>query len=65
MTNYEIEFLNKIRQSIPVFFDKLFKLITNLGGQEILILVILVVYFVFSKKNRTKTSLYNLCLFAI
>lgn len=56
MTNYEIEFLNKIRQSIPVFFDKLFKLITNLGGQEILILVILVVYFVFSKKIGQKLA---------
>ncbi|MCK9471246.1 MAG: phosphatase PAP2 family protein [Bacilli bacterium] len=56
MTNFEIEILNKIRENISSFFDSLFKFITNFGGQEILILTILVVYFVFSKKQGQRIA---------
>lgn len=50
MTNFEIDIINRIRESITPFFDSLFKFITNFGGQEVLILAIVIVYFVFSKK---------------
>lgn len=50
MTNFEIEILNKIRENISEFFESIFKFITNFGGQEILILAIVIIYFVFSKK---------------
>lgn len=50
MTNFEIEILNKIRENISPFFESIFKFITNFGGQEILILAIVIIYFVFSKK---------------
>lgn len=56
MTNFEIEFLNKIREGISSFFDSLFEILTYLGGQEILILVIVVVYFVFSKKQGQRIA---------
>ena len=50
MSNFEIELLNKIRENVSPFFESLFNFFTNFGGQEILILVIIVIYFVFSKK---------------
>src|SRR5690554_19348 len=50
MSNFEIELLNRIRENVSPFFESLFNFFTNLGGQEILILVIIVIYFVFSKK---------------
>lgn len=50
MANFEIDLLNKIRDSISPILDSIFEVITFIGGQEILILVIVTVYFVFSKK---------------
>ena len=50
MTNFEIDIINKIRDSISPILDSIFEFITYLGGQEILILVIVIIYFVFSKK---------------
>lgn len=56
MNNFEIEILNKIREVITPFFDLLFSLLTNLGGQEVLILSIIVIYFVLSKKDGQKIA---------
>lgn len=50
MNNFEIELINKLRNSVIPAIDGVFKFITNLGGQEILILIIITVYFIFSKK---------------
>lgn len=56
MSNFEIEILNKIREIITPFLDFLFSLLTNLGGQEILILAILIIYFILSKKEGQKIA---------
>ena len=56
MTDFEIEVLNKIQANIIEFLRKIFLLLTNLGGQEILIITILIIYFVFSKKQGQRIA---------
>lgn len=50
MNNIEISFLNRIREIVSPFFDRLFEIITFLGGQEVLIILVVIVYFIVSKK---------------
>lgn len=56
MNNFEIEILNKIRELIPKFLDYFFRFITFFGGQEILILAIIIIYFIISKKDGQKIA---------
>lgn len=54
----EIELLNRIRELITPgsFFDKLFEFITFFGEQYILIVVMIIVYFVYSKKTGQRMA---------
>lgn len=56
MNNFEIEILNKIQEALTDFLKSLFLFITNLGGQEILIVAIIVVYFIISKKQGQRIA---------
>lgn len=51
MNNIEIEVLNKVREFMTPFLDKFFELITILGEETILILLLLVIYFIVSKRE--------------
>jgi len=50
MLEFEINIINKLQSSLTPFFEKLFEIVTYFGGQEVLIVVILFIYFVYSKK---------------
>lgn len=51
MSNFEITIVNKVRDKITPFLDKILAFITRFGEQTVLILLILMVYFAFSKKG--------------
>lgn len=56
MNDFEIEILNKIQEVMSEFLRKFFLFLTNLGGQEILIVAIIVVYFIVSKKQGQRIA---------
>jgi membrane-associated phospholipid phosphatase len=56
MTNFEIRIINEIRAHISPFLDKILEFITILGEQLILILVLLIIYFIYSKKAAQKMA---------
>jgi len=56
MSNLEIEILNKIREIITPFLDTLFTIFTYLGGKELIIIMIIVIYFIISKKDGQKIA---------
>ena len=55
MNDFEIEILNRIQEVMSEFLRK-FSLLTNLGGQEILIVAIIIVYFIVSKKQGQRIA---------
>jgi membrane-associated phospholipid phosphatase len=56
MTDFEIKIINAVRSVITPFVDKLLELVTVFGEQMILILILLIVYFIFSKKAAQKMA---------
>ncbi|MDD3999540.1 MAG: phosphatase PAP2 family protein [Bacilli bacterium] len=56
MNAFEIKIINDIREAITPFFDKLLELITILGEQSILIVLLLGIYFIYSKKEGQKIA---------
>jgi membrane-associated phospholipid phosphatase len=51
MTGFEIQIINKVREIMTPFLDKLFEIITILGEETILILLLIGIYFIVSKKE--------------
>ena len=51
MNSFEIQIINKIREFMTPFLDKLLEFITILGEETILILLLLGIYFIISKRE--------------
>lgn len=51
MNSFEIQIINKIREFMTPFLDKLLEFITIFGEETILILLLLGIYFIISKKE--------------
>jgi membrane-associated phospholipid phosphatase len=56
MNAFEIKIINDIRETITPFLDKIFEIITILGEQSILILLLLGIYFIYSKREGQKIA---------
>lgn len=56
MNDFEIKIINQIRESISPFLDKVLEFITMLGEQYVLILFLLIIYFIYSKKAAQKMA---------
>lgn len=59
MNDFEIEILNRIQEVMSEFLRKFFLFLTNLGGQEILIVAIIIVYFIVSKNKAKELHLQS------
>jgi membrane-associated phospholipid phosphatase len=50
MSDWEIKIIQNIRDGASAFFDRMFEMFTFLGEKEVLIVLLILVYFAYSKK---------------
>jgi membrane-associated phospholipid phosphatase len=56
MTDFEIKIVNGFRDIITPFLDRILELLTILGEQTLLIVIIVIIYFIHSKKDGQRIA---------